>query len=877
LTLEPGVRLGSYQVVSSLGAGGMGEVYRATDTKLGRDVALKILPATFTNDPERLARFRREAQVLAALNHPHIGAIYGLDEAHGQQFLVLELIDGDTLADRIAKGPLSVDEALAIAKQIAEALEAAHEKGIVHRDLKPANIGLTQGGTVKVLDFGLAKAMDPISATSLDLSNSPTITSPAMMTSVGVILGTAAYMSPEQAKGRPADKRSDVWAFGCVLYEMLAGRRAFEGDDPTEVIAAIVRADPDWRAMPAGAPPGLGRLLGRCLRKERGERLDSFAAVRLDLEEARSPIALIGAPDHTRISLRTAAVAAAIALVVGSIAAAAILAGRANSTDPVFVAVPLPPDGVRPSGRGATPALSPDGKKLAFVVAERGVSRVWVRRLDSRVAQPLNGTENAQSPFWSPDSRTVAFMTDGAIGQIDASGGAVKRWKIPITASTGTNGTWGADGTILTIASGRIWRLSATTGEASAVVISDVSGMALTGPQFLPDGHHFLFATQRPPAARAGSLDAQTSTVVLNDIASRAIYGSGHLLYVRQGTLMAQPFDTAKLTVSGVPTPIVDRIATREGLALLASASSTGTIGYVLDDGSATSQIAWLDRSGKVIKLLGRPNVRNIWLAPDDSQAVFDVRDASNTSTVWRLDLAHETASRLTFDSRMNSDPVFSRDSRDVFFDKSPDWGLYRKRADGSGGEELILSTPSEARPRDISPDGRLLIYDLYQRETGDGDIWAFPLSGGGKPFQVVGGSGLQTNGRISPNGRWLAYRSDELGHAEIFVTSFPAAKDKWQVSSAGGDEPRWRSDGRELLFLGPNGKIMSVPVNDGAQFSWGNPAALFDIPMGFTGGITARYAVSRDGQRLLMNVPDPVAQRAPIELIINWPALLKK
>jgi serine/threonine protein kinase len=902
MPLGPGDRLGPYEIVSAIGAGGMGEVYRARDTRLQRDVAIKVLPDAFAADVDRLARFEREAQLLASLNHPHIGAIYGLED----RALILELVDGDTLADRIARGPVPVDEAIPIARQVAEALEAAHEQGIIHRDLKPSNIKVATNGTVKVLDFGLAKLTESSGSNAPNaLSVSPTITSP-MMTGAGVLLGTAAYMAPEQAKGRPADKRSDIWALGCVLYEMLTGRRAFEGEDVADTLAAVLRGEPDWNALPSDAPPHLRAIVKSCLEKDRKARIPDISAVRFLMDRADAlaplPVATRDA-DAAAVKRRPAArvwqaVAAMLALTTVAGAAAWWSASR-SITPSVTRFFVYPPEkttfgsAIRP---GTSVVISPDGSKLAFTARDAaGRVLVWIRPIDSLTAQPLPATDDAVYPFWSPDSRFVGYFAQQKLLKIAASGGPPQT--LGNTGMTGNRGgSWSQDGTIVFSAGPNktLSRVSSAGGQPSEFMRMTKDQTGYVFPWFLPDGRHFLFyayATSDDIAGvYVGSLDAADSKRLLG-ADSAAIYDSqsGHLLFVRQGTLLAQPFDPKTLVLTGESLPIAERVeaTVTQGIAAF-SVSSNGILAYGVGAGTAGGlQMAWFDRQGKQVEDVGLAgNYRGIDLATDGTRVAAHRHDG-NGGDIWVTDLSRSTTSRFTFDaSQDNSSPIWSPDGSRIVYGsfRNGKSGLYWKPSNNSGAEERLVESDTTILPVSWSPNGNSILYEVAGPKTGQ-DLWILPLSGDKKPSPLLYTPFSESHGQISPDGKWLAYESNETGRVEVYVQPFPDGAGKWQVSTNGGNFPRWRRDGRELFYMTQvsGGKMMAVDVRaSGSTFEAGTPKELFDSPyinLSHTGRYHT-YAVSADGQRFLIpHQPssDAASLMMPIAVVENWAAGLIK
>ena len=874
----------------------MGEVYRATDTKLKRQVALKVLPPAMVADPDRLARFQREAEVLAALNHPHIAAIYGLEESAGLTALVMELIEGDDLSQRIARGAMPIDEALPLAKQIAEALEAAHEQGIIHRDLKPANIKVRPDGTVKVLDFGLAKALDPPAGSAPSSSMSPTLTTPAM-TQAGMILGTAAYMSPEQARGKPVDKRADIWAFGAVLFEMLTGTRAFPGEDLTDTLAAVVRAEPNWTLLPPGVAPALVTYVKRCLHKDPKQRIPDIAAMRLALdgafETAASPATVAPLPAR---GAPVAWIAALAVAVLGMIALAVPALRYLRETAPPELRVDL----VTPAtNRPEEFALSPDGRQLVFVASGEGIDRLWLRTLATTTAQPLAGTEGASFPFWAPDSRAVGFFADGTLKRLDvgSGGGGAPQTLAPV--STARGGTWNADGVILFAPLfGPLVRVPASGGAPVAVTTLDRQP-SHRFPSFLPDGRHFLFYAQGTPDTAGiylGTLDAPaTHRLTASDSAgvylpsfSPGALGpatpGGWLLWVRGGTLVAQRLDLPQAALVGDPLPVADAVRSNPVRNVAAvSVSASGLVAY-RTGASSRRQLTWVDRAGKALGALGAPDENGLSspsVSPDGHRAMVQ-RTLQGNQDLWLLDGTR--TSRFTFDAALDQFPIWSPDgTRIVFSSSRPGTAdLYLGAASRPGAEALLLASPQIKTPTDWSADGRFLLY--YSIDPNDqGDLWVLPMEGDPTPWVFLKTPFNERAGAFSPDGRWVAYQSNESGRHEIYIRPFtgpgapgagaPAAGGQWQVSTAGGIHPRWRSDGRELYYLSPSGAMIAASIAvTGTSVAPGAPVALFPTRV-FGGGTDSgqgrQYDVSRDGRLLLNTLLDEAV--APITLLQNW------
>ena len=900
LTLSPGARLGPYEILTALGAGGMGEVYRARDPKLNRDVAIKVLPESFANDPERVVRFQREAQVLASLNHPNIGGIYGLEEAAGVRALVLELVEGPTLADRIAQGSIPLDEALPIARQIAEALEAAHEHGIIHRDLKPSNIKVRSDAAVKVLDFGLAKAMDPAGATAASNSMSPTITTPAhlrqgyggqAMTGDGVILGTAAYMSPEQARGKTVDRRADIWAFGAVFYEMLTGKRAFGGDGVQDTLAAIMRDEPDWARLPATLSPALATFIRRCLHKDPRQRIHDIADVRLALEGAFETAISLGtaAPSSPRrrlalmAALAVAAVLTAIVLAVPALRHLGETPPPAPSEMRLDIVMPVTDDPTSRAGsRSSSFALSPDGRQIVFVASGvGGPSRLWLRSLATTTAQPLAGSEGAIHPFWAPSSRSVGFFAGGALKRLDLDGGAPQTLA---PAENGFGGTWNTDGVIVFAPSGNagLMRVSATGGATTSVTTPGPQQRGHLLPRFLPGGHRFLFSADGPPDTAGiylGALDgsAPTRLVASDTVDAGAYLPSGWMLWVRAGTLVAQRLDVAQATLAGEPVTVADGVA---GV----SVAATGLVAYG-NLAASQRQLTWVDRSGTARATVGNPDgsLSNPRLSSDGRVVVE--RTVQGNTDLWLLDRTRTI--RFTFDAAADRFPIWSPDgTRLVFRSNRTRLGdLYQKLTSGTGVEERFLASDQLKAPMSWSADGRFLLYLSIDPKT-VGDLWVVPMVGDRTPSVFLKTPFRVAYGSFSPDSRWVAYQSNESGRSEIYVRPFvpPGAAGKgagvaagqWQVSVAGGIHPAWRPDGKELYFINPAGAMMAAPITvTGLNFDPGAPELLFPTRIA-SGGVDdalgrqgRQYDVAPDGRFLINTLLDSPA--APITLLMNW------
>jgi len=881
VALDPGSRLGVYEVTGLIGEGGMGRVYRARDTRLNRDVALKVLPDAFASDPDRLARFTREAQTLAAISHPNIAQIHGLEESNGIRALVMELASGDDLAHRLARGPLPLDEALPIATRITEALEAAHAHGIVHRDLKPANIKVGADGAVKVLDFGLAKAVEANPATAT-ADNSPTITTPAM-TQAGMILGTAAYMSPEQARGRVVDKRTDIWAFGCVLYEMLTGRRAFPGDDVTDTIAAVVRAEPAWDALPKATPPSVRRLLRRCLRKSVQDRLPDIGAARLDLIDAATegPDAAASVAAPVAATATPSRLPWALAAVAG-IAALATLGVAMRPSMPVTPPAPELRVEIQtpPSPAPTQFALSPDGTKLVAVAVINGQRGLWLRSLTDGSARSLPRTAGAQTPFWSPDSGSVAFVVPGKPLQVLRLTDETVTEAGDRVNMLGRGGAWSPGGELLWAGAG-VWPLLRTTLAPGAPAVEATAlgdgQTSHSNPVFLADGRHFVFRAPGIGAARAtylGSLDALPVTTILRDAGSHAV-SREHLLFVRNGKVWGQRLDQTTWQPVGEAIEVLSGTDAQEiELGAGLSASTTGTIAVRGDSSPAAQQLLWLDRRGNDV---GRIPDASGALNPDispDGQRIAVTRTAP--SRVWTYEVSRGVWTLSSPGGSAAIHSMWAPDGQRVVYYSIRDGvaGFYAKTWNRDD-ERLLLAGVPLASPRGLTPDGRQL---LFERADDSADLWILLLGDGQAPRPLTRTPFTEDDGEFSFDGRWVAYRSNESGRDEVYVQPFDRAGERVQVSNGGGAQPRWRRDGRELFYVALDNRLMAVPLapsTDGRTLSVGAPVALFATRIAGgaiqQGGRKQQYDVSNDGQRFLVVSEPEGAATTPITLIVNW------
>jgi len=877
MPLAAGVCLGPYKILAAIGTGGMGEVYRARDAKLDRDVAIKVLPASFADDPERLARFDREAKVLASLNHAHIAQIYGLED----RAIVMELVDGGTLADRIGRGPLKIADALTIARQIADALDAAHEKGIIHRDLKPSNIGFTRDGMAKVLDFGLAKDASSDQRVS-DLTDSPTMLSPTM---TGVVLGTAPYMSPEQARGKPVDKRTDIWAFGCVLYEMLTGRRAFGGATTTDTVAAILEREPDWAALPSDVPDTVAATLKRCFEKDPKVRLRDIGDIRLDRMSGgsvRPPVRHQILPWALAAIFGASAVALGVALVRGGgpppVQAVWATEGATFSIEaPVDNSVAVMPQ--------PTLAVSGDGRYIAWVgTLGRGQRSIWLYTVSDGTTRQLASTGGASNPFWSPDSRAIGFQAQGVLRTVDVTTGAIRSLAPNPEVSGG--GAWSPAGVIVFSTRYTLQVIPATGGEPRVVATlnAEYQENSLRSPRFLPDGRHFLYAARSGRAGRSavyeGSIDGAKPRRLF-PVSSHVEYAPpGYLVYVQDEQLVARAFDATRLTADTELMTVLSRFGGADGgMRDHFSVSDNGVLAYLAQPATPSARFTWVDRAGRANDA-GFPvgDYQNFRLAPDGRRIAVDNRTARTTvRDVWVLDPAAPPR-RVTFGGSDDWQPFWSADGHRVAWMsyRNGPGDLFAKTLDGAAPEAAVFK-PSEIEndqrvPGDWAPDGRSIAYWTDRSDT-RGDIWVQSLDGS-KPIAIAATSFNEQSPRFAPDGRFVAYESDESGQSEVFVQPVPPTGGKWQISSGGGEEPSWRRDGRELYYVNSGGDLIAVPITKSDNtLSAGSPVRLFSV-RGFGDAGVSLYDPAPDGSRFLVRqVIDPPAQ--PIMVVLDWTARL--
>ncbi len=878
--------MGPYEILAPIGAGGMGEVYRARDTRLERTVAVKVLPAHLSSSAESRQRFEREAKTISQLSHPHICALYDVGREGDVEYLVMEYLEGETLSDRLGRGTLPLEQALRFGAEISDALDKAHRQGIVHRDLKPGNVMLTKSG-VKLLDFGLAKAMTPATQPS-GLTSLPTMAGAANLTQAGTILGTFQYMAPEQLEGKEADARSDIFALGAVLYEMVTGRKAFSGTSQASLISAIMKEEPaPISAAQPMSPPALDRLVRTCLAKDPEDRRQSAHDVGNELKWIAEG-SQAGVP--TKVSARRRSrERTAWALAALATAGAAVLAAgyvrRAPRPAPLVRASLVMPE----KTFVGSVALSPDGRRVALTFSDMAGRRsLWVRDLASDSAQALAAPDGAAFPFWSPDSRSIAFFADGKLRRVDSSGGGLLTI---CDAENGIGGTWNRDGTIVFAPSptGALFRVDAAGGKPVAVTKLDASRheVAHRYPYFLPDGRHFFYTTtslggpggDASNAVRVASLDGKEDRPLLA-VLSNAQYASGRVLYVRDGALVAQRLDLAKLVTEADPVVLAPRVTgTGEWGGLYSFSAAEGVL-VLAPPPLVRSRLTWFDRSGRSAGSVGEPDFFFTYrLSPDEKRLVADVYNLSRGKVEVRiLDLATGAGVKQIAGLFNNFQPVWSADGSRIFFasnrrsETSP--GLFVQGVDGSR-EEVFLETPDNVAPWDWTRDGRFLaIQKVPLQGQRNNELWILDASDLQHAIPIATEAPYQTDARFSADGKWIAYHSNVTGVFEVYVRPFPGPGGTWKVSSAGGFMPQWRNDGRELYYQSPDNKIMSVPMTLGPAFHAGAPAALFEIQPSLNG---TGFQASGDGQRFLVNIVSDQPGSPPLNLLLNWTALLEK
>ncbi len=888
MRLAAGSRLGPYEILSPLGAGGMGEVYRARDTRLSREVAVKVLPAGVSADPDRLKRFEKEARAASSLNHPNIVTVYDIGETGGTSWIAMELVEGRTLRELLGDGPIPIKRLLTVAAQAGDGLAKAHGAGIVHRDLKPENLMVTPDGFVKILDFGLAKLTAPEDGSGATAA--PTVSGG---TEPGIVMGTVGYMSPEQALGKVLDFRSDQFSLGSILYEMATGKRAFQRGSTPETLSAIIRDEPEpMGTLSPISPVPLRWIVERCLAKNPDDRYASTRDLARDLATLKDRLseATSGASAAAVASLARwggtwfRLVPWALVALLGLGLMWRLLSGsptNAGSAGALRFSVTLP-EGVALSEGDieSHSAISPDGRWLVFVGTSGERERLYLRSIDSLETRPLSGTEGAITPFWSPDSRHIGFFADGKIKKIAVGGGPPQ---IICSAGIESLPSWGSAGEILFIQfgekAGGLWVVSASGGEPRRLLAANPSRgeIAHLWPHFLPDGKRFLFMTMNPGYDRAGrplrlgSLGSPSGPTVA-EVSSRVEYALGHLLFVREGVLLAQPFDEKKLRVAGEPVALAEHVYQFNGPLMAGfSASQTGVVIY--EPSTRPSRISWLDRTGRELeKLPVAGAIRALRLSPDGRSLAMGIEDEKKgSSDIWTYDFERRLPARVTLDPRDEKNPVWSADGQSIFF--RADWmgppDIYRISVRSPESAAPVVARMGVQFPEDVSRDGRFLVFTEYIRRT-NGDLWLLPLSRDGKPVPISQAPFDEKGARFSPDSGWLAYDSNESGSREVYLRPVEASGERLRVSSGGGTMPRWRRDGRELYYLAPDNTVMAVALTAGTPPQPAAAAALFRVE-----GVVRDYDVAADGQRFLVDVAEP--DPAPISVLVNWPALMKK
>jgi eukaryotic-like serine/threonine-protein kinase len=905
--LTPGTRLGPYEIESPLGAGGMGEVYRARDTRLERTVAIKVLNGQLVASSELRARFEREAKVISQLQHPNICVLHDVGNEGPIDFLVMEFLQGESLAERLKKGPLPAEQILTIAIEIADALEKAHRAGVVHRDLKPGNVMLTKSGA-KLLDFGLAKPLGTTVASGPASGTSPSVFAAALtqtmpspspatpLSTAGAVIGTVQYMSPEQIQGIEADARSDIFSFGVMLFEMVTGKRTFEGKTQASIVGQILAVDPpSVSTLRPQTPPGLDRIIRLCLDKDPNERIQTAHDLKLQLQAiAETPFTATQPASSMPARRSWLPWVAAGVLAIAAIAFATAYIQSVHAPQVSVHSYILPPEKstfVLTGDVAGPPVLSPDGRRIAFLAKSAdGKGMLWIRPLNSAVAQPMPGTEGATYPFWSADSRYVGFFTVGKLNKIDASGGPPQTL---CDAAGGRGGTWNSNGTIVfarDVASG-LMRVDAAGGTPVPVTTLGAGETSHRWPDFLADGNHFLYFAHGSTSADSGiylaALDSKERKLLLrND--SNAIYAvPGYLLFVRENTLMSQPFNLRSLALEGDAKPLADHVAVNtETWRSIVTASANGELLYQHGAANGGSQLVWYDASGKQGELVLPETASYTWpsLSPDGSKLAVGI-ETNGMADIWVIDLARHTKTRITFGPQYSTDPVWWPDGKSIVFSYGPPGGMdsiYRRNADGTGSEQRLLETPGIlAYPFSVTSDGRYVAYMRFDPKSSTGwDIWTLPMftdnSRDQKPAPVVATKFTDVTPAFSPDGKWLAYADDESGRQEVYIQPFPSGASRWQVSTAGGFRPFWRKDGKELFFSSTDQQIMAVDVQqNGSGLQLGTPRSLFKAAT--VPGPSGPYTVSADGKKFVMNTVLPQSINEPLTLVTNWPADLKQ
>jgi serine/threonine protein kinase/Tol biopolymer transport system component len=905
MPLTQGARLGPYEIVSSLGAGGMGEVYEARDTRLERTVAIKVLLQQLSSSPEVRQRFEREAKTISQLSHPHICALYDVGSQDGVAYLVMEYLEGETLADRLSRGPLAAEQVLRFGIEITDALDRAHRQGIVHRDLKPGNVMLTKSG-VKLLDFGLAKVVQPPTSKS-SLTALPTAAE--NLTQEGTILGTFQYMAPEQLEGKEADARTDIFAFGAVLYEMATGNKAFSGGSRASLISAILRDDPKPISLVQPmTPPALDRVVKTCLAKDPEDRWQSAHDVSSELTWIAESGSQTGVPalvvSRRKSRERIAWAVAAACLLAAALTTVFLVRARRENPDlhPIHALISVPDQASFPEV--AEPELSPDGRTLVWSGTDGSpptTSPLWVRSLASDDAHPLAGTERGMYAFWSPDSRSVGFFADEKLKRVDLAGGApVTLCDIP---DVGRGGSWSREGVIIFSGSraGSLFRIPAAGGMPEPLTKLDSARGDTTHrwPQFLPDGRRFLYlaspnVSEKGRAVFVASLDggenrplalapdlalpaSESGHPSRTDAIANAAYASGHILYVQKSTLYARPFDAAKAKVTGPAVVVAANVGSGFGvIRSMFSASQTGDLVFVAEPSFFDSRVEWIDREGRRSPALPEKSVYSAArLSPNGKQLAVSIEDPrTRQSDIWTVDLTGGGRTRLTFGPGRSESPIWAPDATRIAYAATRSKAaLFEKASSGVGPEKLLHEMPSVATATSWSPDGRFILYGLWSGTQGTNyDVWVLPISPPGEPFPFLRTAADETEACFSPDGKHVAYTSTESGREEIYVQSFPAGGGKWQISTQGGSSPKWRRDGQELFFLDPKGRIFSATVQTTGVFAAGTPRLVVESPSN-----VSDYDPFPDGRRFLMVSPVVDQAHLPLHLVVNWPGVVKR
>jgi len=886
MAITSGTKLGPYEIRSQLGAGGMGEVYCAFDPKLNREVAIKVLPVAYSEDKDRLARFEQEAQAAGTLNHPNILTIHHIEAHEGAPYIVSELLEGETLRERMGGAALPQRKAIDYALQTAHGLAAAHEKGIAHRDLKPDNLFITNDGRVKILDFGLAKLLG-----AADGNQSQTeVPTRRVDTDPGVVMGTIGYMSPEQLRGKPADHRSDIFSFGAILYEMLSGKRAFRGESTADTLSAILREDPpDLSETNKNINPALERVVNHCLEKIPEERFQSARDLAFAIEAlsgsaggAESMATILATlPPSKKRKRELLAWGVAGVFVIATFSLAWLYFRQTPVTErPVRFVIAMPENTTEISN----PVISPDGQTVAFLGSSEGKRFLYTRALGSLNAQKLEGTEDALSLFWSPDSRYIAFFSNNKLKKIEASGGPAQTL---CDVQSAYGGTWNQHGEILiSFDTKGIHRVSAAGGATTLFLTLDESRkeLAQAWPRFLPDGRHFLYQSWTGRSDESSiyvtSIDGGDRKFLLKADSSPLYAPPGYLLFSRGSTLLAHSFDAEKLQLSGEPFPIAEQVFYNISNSFSGASVSTNGVMAFLSGSVSNRQLVWVDRTGKQLGPVGPPGEYNDIVLSRDGKRLAIQRMIGGNTGIWLMDLARGVLSRFTFDASAADNPVWSPDGKMITYSSGDTAGdtpsdLYRKISSGAGNREIVLKSDFSKEATDWSRDGRFIFFQSYAPKTGS-DLWVLPLFGDIKPYPLLETEFEEGHAHISPDGRWFAYVSNESGRSEVYIQSFPQTGGKWLISTAGGSQPYWRADGKELFYIAPDKTLMAVEINAGSTLESSTPKALFATQVSSYNS-PSRYVVTSDGQRFLINAPAEEISQTPITVVLNWTSGLKK